>query len=259
VSERPNKPTSALRRQVRAEVRRTFTTRGWLVLLTIAIALPVTGTLAAGLTAGKKGGVDPTTADGVRTILGSGFTAALLATLLGALAVTNEFRHGTVHASVIVAGSRTRWAMSKFIVACPMGLLFTVLGQVTVLAVGLPVLAGRGVHPDVWSGDLLRMSVGTASLGFLAAAWGVGIGLCLRSQLPTIAGVVLYSTMAEAAFLQYVPSVGRFLPGGAQAAIGVDPTLDHLGMAAGYLVFVAWVAASLFVGRLLLIRRDLRA
>jgi ABC-2 type transport system permease protein len=246
-----------LRRAVIAEAVRTFSTPGWLILLGVAILLPVLGTVPAALSAGHRGGINPATADGVRKILASGFTAGLLATLLGVLSVTAEYRHGTVGASVLASGSRTRWASSKVLVTCPLGLVFTFLGQTAVLVSGLPILAGKGVHPDVWSGDLLRMTLGTATLGFIAAAWGVGLGLCIRNQLAAVAGVVLYSTVAEAAFLAAVPAVGQYLPGGAQAAIVVDPTLPHLSMAAGYLLFMAWTAVSLLVGRTILLRRDL--
>ncbi|MDQ6781923.1 MAG: hypothetical protein M3063_00430 [Actinomycetota bacterium] len=251
---RPLKSTAGLRRDVGAEAVRVFSTRGWLVLLALAILLPVVGTAAMVLSTGKSSGVD---VEAVRKVLSSGFSAGLLATLLGVLSVTSEYRHGTVGASLMACGSRTRWALSKLLVACPLGLFFSLAGQAAVLGVGLPLLAGKGVHPDVWSGDLLLTTLGTGTLGFFAAAWGVGLGLCIRSQLAAVAGVVLYSTLAEAAFLQYVPSVGKYLPGGAQAAIVVDPTLQHLPMAAGYLLFAAWAALSLLVGRMLLIRRDL--
>lgn len=234
---------------LRAERLRMFSTRGTWVLVMLGLFLPgmFTGTFL--LTIGKPGGISLKDPTAVATILSAGSSAALMATLLGVLSVTTEYRHGTAALSLMPTGHRSFWIFPKLVVAGLSGLLITVFGQVIVLAVGILGLRQHGVSINVTKGELLWSSLGTASLGLFAATFGVGFGLCIRNQLAAVVGVVIYTTMAEAAFLHFVPSVGRYLIGGANAAVAQDPTLQHLvDIPMGYLLLVGWVVLAFAVG-----------
>ena len=238
-------------------IRTSSITSAWtLPLMSAAMAALFTATTIWAI--GKPGGPDASTVEGVRTTLTAGGLTALIACLVGVLTVSTEFRHGTAPVSVIATASRARWLAAKLIVACPLGMLCTIIGQAVALAVGMPMLAARGIHVDVWQGDYLRNTLGTVTVGFFAAAWGVGIGCLVRSQVAAVAGTVVYIALAEGAFLNFVPSIGRYLPGGATAAITVDPSIPrHVAMGLGYLLFTAWAIAFLAAGLRRLTRDDL--
>jgi hypothetical protein len=193
-------------------------------------------------------------------VFSAGATAALLAGVLGAVSVTGEYRHRTIGATLLAAGRPRRWLLAKIPVVALVGALFTTCGQAVSLAIGVAGLHAVGVEPDVWSGDLLRMSLGTASLGCLCALWGVGWGLLLRHQVSAVVGFVVYSTVVEATLLSFFPDQARYLPGGLQAAIAGDPTAAyHVSTATGYGLFAGWILVALAGGWLRLARGDVPA
>lgn len=248
-----------LARGVRAEWLRTKSVRTPWFFLLVAVLLPASGTASATLTFGGSGGIAAGEPHAVEKALSGGFSAGLIAMLFGIVAVTSEYRHGTAAMSIVNSVQRRTWLLSKVIVAVPIGLGLTIAGQLAVLAVGAPILASKGVSVDLWHGALLQMTLGTCTLGALTAAIGVGIGALVPNQLPAVIGAVIYSLAAETAILHYAPGFGEYLPGGAQASIVRDPTLQHLGAPAGYLVMLGWAVVALTAGLIRLNRQDVPA
>jgi ABC-2 type transport system permease protein len=256
-SHRADGGSGALRRNIVAELHRTFGARGWLYQLAFALALSALGTAAVVGTIGKPHGIDVSTAEGVRTVFSGGWTAGLMASVLGAVSVTGEYRHATIGATLLAAGRPHRWLLAKLVVVGAFGMSFTVGGQAVVLAVGAHSLHDRGIAADLWSGDLLRLSLGTASLGLFCAWWGVACGLLVRRQVVTVTGLVVYATVVETALLSYFPHPARYLPGGLQAAIVVNPNAAYrLPVAAAYALFSGWILLVLAAGWLRLTRSD---
>ncbi|NHC16144.1 hypothetical protein [Motilibacter deserti] len=251
---RAGAPPGALRLAVAAEVARTRTTRTvlWLGLAGALLAAVMTAMVAA--TIGQPGGQEVASETGRLTVLSFGFSAGLMATLVGVLSVASERRYRTMGSSLVATPSRRNWLLAKALVVVPIGLVFTTVGQAVALAIGAPVLSSHGAHVDLWSGPALQMTIGTLTLGAFSAVWGVALGALIRNQMVAVAAVTLYSIMVEAAVIQYVPAVGKWLPGGAQSAIVHDPATEHLSAGAGYLVFAAWCT----VGLLLAIRQVAR-
>jgi ABC-2 type transport system permease protein len=248
----------SLSRMLRAERLRMFSTRGTWILIMLGLAMPGVFTWTFLLSIGKPGGVLLADPSAVATVLSAGSSSALMASLLGILSVTTEYRHGTAAVSTALVGRRTMWALPKLIVSSAAGLLVTVLGQAVVLAIGIPGLHSHGVTVHIMDGSVLWPSLGTASLGLFGAIFGVGFGLAVRNQLAAVVSLVVYTTMAEAAFLHFVPSVGRYLIGGANAAIAQDPTLQQLvSVPVGYLLLVGWSTIALAIGYRRLIAEDI--
>lgn len=242
---------------LRAEARRTFSTRGWLILLTVAAVVPGLGTAA---TVSQADSASVATQSGLLRLFMGGYLSSLLATLVGVTAVTAEFSHGTAARSMLLSRGRLRWAVSKLGVAIPLGLACTLIGQGVNLLVGSVGLSSKHLeHASVWHGDMLRSTIGAVSLGAICAVWGVGLGLLLRNQLAAVAGVVAYTTLVEGAPLHFWPTIGRFLPGGAQAGIALDPSVKHLGSGWAFLVLVGWAAAALVAGIFRTLRSDVPA
>jgi|GEM_PF-1983444 len=249
-----------LRSVIASEWIRALTTRTTYALVIISFLVPALFTITQVMSVGHSGGADISTLAGIRQVLSAGSSAGLFATLIGILAVTSEFRHQTVALSLTCVPNRRRWFIAKLAATVPLGFLCTVFGQCAVLIVGIPLLAHKGVHPAIWHGDILKATVGTMILGGLTSAWGIGIGACIRNQTVAIAGTIIYTTLAEAAFLNYVPSVGRYLPGGATASMTFDPTVrDTVPALAGILLLACWAVSLLVIGYLHTSRGDVPA
>ena len=242
---------------IRAERRRFFSTSGPFALLAVAAVLPAITTIAQVSTVGTAQSPDMSTVDGIGTVLNGGFLASLMATLGGVLAVTTEWRYHTASGSVLAVGGRRTWLLAKLCVAVPFGLLASAVGQAVVLAIGLPMLSSNGIDADVWSGQLLNSTIGTVVLGGMSAVWGLGLGLLIRSQVAAVAGLIVYTAFFEGAVIQFVPVIGKWLPGGAQGAIALDPSVEHLAQGWGFLLFAGWAAAALVAGARELMRREL--
>lgn len=242
---------------IQAEFARITATRGLLVLAVADVLLSGLGTVSVGVTLNKPTGIDVHTSEGVARAFSSGFTGGLVASIFAALMITSEFRHRTVSQAVIDSGARVRWVMAKILPAVAVGLSFTTAAQFVTLLVGLPFLAKAGVHPDIWHGSLLRMTIGTALLGIPAALWGMAVGLLVRSQVGTVVGLIVYSVIAEAAVLQFLPAIGKWLPGGAQAALVDDPTLPYHNTILGVFVYAVWIVAIGAIGTTRFLRTDI--
>jgi len=256
-SHRQAQARPAFRALLRAERLRVFSTRSTWVVLMVGLVLPVAFTAGFVSTVGKAGGVSLQDPQAVATVLSAGSAAALMATLIGVLSVTSEYRHRTASLSLVLAGRRDAWLLPKLCVAALTGLLLAAAAQVVVLAVGIPGLRSHGLAVSLTDGHLIRASLGTASLGPFAALIGVGVGLLVRNQLAAVAGTVLYTTLVEAALINFAPAAGRYLIGGANAAVAQDPTIKQLvSVPLGYLLLTGWALLTLTAGRFRLTRED---
>jgi hypothetical protein len=172
-------------------------------------------------------------------MLSQGFAALLFATLAGALCVTAEFRHSTIGRSVFLFGGRGRLLMAKIGASIITGVLLGALGALASVVATL-VWLDRGGRPMVWTGDAVLTVAGVVIVSALAGPLGVAIGWAVRNQTCAVVGILVWILGVESAFVSLVPSVGKWLPGGAQAAVYRDPTSKHLGMSAGLALLVAW-------------------
>lgn len=242
---------------IAAEARRFFSTKGWLFILGAAVTLPAVGTIPIGTTLGKSGGIALSAPDVAQLVLSAGFTGGLLASIFGALLVTSDFRYRTAGQAMVEVRSRVNWLVAKAVVAVISGLVITTITQASTLAIGLPFLKHANVVVDLWHGQILHMTIGTVLLGLPSALWGVVIGLLIRRQIPTVLTLVIYSVAVEAAILQFVPSLGKFLLGGAQAAIVFDPSLPYHNVSLAVVVFATWIIGLGSMGLVILRRSDI--
>ena len=99
-------------RQVRVELRKTFTTRvvwGLLLGFLLLTALNVVAQVIAGSQATPQQGVPPLDSPaGIRNVFAATVSAAVFSLLLGILSVTSEFRHGTATTTFLAVPRRGR-------------------------------------------------------------------------------------------------------------------------------------------------------
>ena len=227
--------------QLRSELLKLRTTPTLAVLLLAAAGLTLLGACVEGLspTAGELAQRDPQ-----RLALGAGSSGAvLLATFAGLLVVTNEFRYGTIHPTLLVQPRRSVVLAAKLAVAALAGLVFAVACEAVSFGAGLIVLGVRNVDVALTIGDALALVAGAFACAPLSAMLGVAVGALIRNQTGAIVAVAAYALMVDAALFAAAPSVGRYLPGKAGDALAGRPVDDLLAPGAGAAVLASWVLA----------------
>ncbi|MGI8559422.1 MAG: ABC transporter permease subunit [Solirubrobacteraceae bacterium] len=181
----------------------------------------------------------------------------LFAALLGALAITGEFRHGTIRPTFLVTPKRGRVVAAKVWASMLFGSVLGLIAAAVAIGVGSVALAARGLAIRLDGGDYARLLVGCAAAAALLAAIGVGLGAVVRSQVPMMVGICTWLLFVEGLLLGdagLVGDFGRFLPGAlGKAASGLDPLLAP-GLAV--LLLALYAAAAAAAGWVATIRHD---
>ena len=227
--------------QVRSELLKLRTVQTVAQLLLAALGLTLLGVLVEGLPA-TPGELAEERRQ--RSVLGAGSSGAVFfATLAGLIAVTSEFRYGTIRPTLLFQPRRRVVLAAKLVAAALVGILFAVLCVALAFGVGLAVLAARDVEVVLTSGDVLELVSGSVACSLLSAMVGVAVGALIRNQVGAIVAVVAYSFAVDAVLFAAVPSVGRYLPGKAGDALAGRPVEDLLQPGIGALVLAAWTLA----------------
>ena len=147
--------------QLLAELRKMRSTRTNLGLLAGMIALILLTVLLNGFV--PKAG-ELMTHDNQHALLSAGTSAALFAALIGVMAITSEFRHGTIRPTFVVTPQRTRVVGAKVIASLLMGALFGLVAIGLSLGVGYGILAVRDIPLELGTGHVLWLVFGTPAM-----------------------------------------------------------------------------------------------
>ncbi|MDO8209313.1 ABC transporter permease [Conexibacter sp. CPCC 206217] len=198
-------------------------------------------------------------------LLGVAAIAQLFAVVLGILAVTSEFRHGTITPSLLVVPSRERLLSSKLIVHLLAGLLFGILTVLLTLVLSALIFSLRDIETGLDAANVIKTGGGTAlSIAFYATL-GVGIGAVVRNQVGAIVGTLAYLFVIES-LLTIIPglddAISKFglngvASGLANSDFGGDT--DTLAQIPAGLLLLAYCALFAIAGAVLLKRRDISA
>jgi hypothetical protein len=241
---------------IRAELRKVTTTRTILGLAVAAALLPNLGSLGPLLAIGGPGGADVSTPEAIRQSINVAFTASIFAVVLGVLIATTEFRHRTLTQTLVMAPDRWRLVAAKAVVAFALGLGFGLIGVIVATGVGVAILDSKGVSVPLTDPDYLRMYAGSILLGGMSGLWGLAIGFLVRNQVGAIFVAVVYTVFVEGPLIAVYQNVGEWLPGGAQASMVGDLSLQTLPQLAGVALFAAYVAALTYISGTRLRRAD---
>jgi ABC-2 type transport system permease protein len=199
-----------------------------------------------------------------RDLLSSGGIAQPCAFALGILAVSTEFRHGTITPTLLVVPSRKRLVLAKVAAHGLAGLLLglAVFGLAALLA--FPILAVRDVSTQIDVKTAVEVVAGGIACVTLLAMLGVGIGAVVRNQVGAIMGAIGWWFVAEP-LIASIPTIGPPVEdyglGGAISAAAAE-TLDggsDISQIAGVLLLVAYVAIFAAAGIAVLRQRDVTA
>jgi len=201
------------------------------------------------------------TSDGQLKVVGWGTSiAALFASLLGAMSITAEIRHGTIRPTFLATPRRGRVITAKLIAGALTGVAIGLLAEGLTAAIEAAGLAARGIHIQLTAGDYLQLFAGGAAAGALFAAIGVGLGAIVRQQVGAIVALCVWLLLIETTLIGNIPSAGKYAPGAAAGAIaGAVQTQSPAKLVApalGVLLLAAYAALAAGAGALLITRRD---
>lgn len=245
-----------------SELLKLRTTRVPYVLLGLTIL--ASGLVTAALVG--AGEADPDKADRALALAqGAGFWSTI-ATVLGILIVTNEYRHDTIMTTFLAEPRRVRVLAAKLATSLIAGAVLALGAIVAMAAVALPWLSITDQSLPL-EGQALE-AVGRLLLAFaLSAALGAAVGAIIQNQVGTIITVFVWFLIVESIIgvvsgllfgdLGDADPVSPYLPGSALGAIvggqGAEFMLDG---GWGALLATGYVAALSLLGAVSMTRRD---
>jgi hypothetical protein len=243
---------------IRGELLKLRTSRmfwGYAAASLAFIPLVIAQTIHAVSTGGE---VQLDSAEGVRNVIAAASSGGTLLVILGIMAVAGELRHQTATGTYLVEPNRTRVVEAKLAAITIVGLLVAAAAAVLTLAIAIPWLTSKGIDLGPYVGDIAVVLAGAAVATVLSGIAGVGIGALIPNQTAAITVTLLWIFTVEGILVAFTPSVGRWLPGGASAAMTdiATPAGGLLPMWAGALVFTAYGLTFAAAGTHLLVRRD---
>ena len=270
-------------RAIGSEFQKVFTTRMWwliAILLAVYVAL-----MAGGLGAffgWAAANPDAAASAGGNTTLPPGLDLAPLIysfassigyvfpVLLGALAVTGEFRHKTLTPTFLAEPHRTEVLSAKFLSQLVVGAGLGVVAFAVSVGAGAAALAGFGFDTGLDTSDIWAL-IGRGILAMaLWGAIGVGLGVLVTNQVAAIVIVIAFTQFVEpvlrlaASLSDLTANIGKFLPGAASdalvgasfyniASLGASETLEWWQ---GGLVLLGIAALATVIGGATTWRRD---
>jgi ABC-2 type transport system permease protein len=234
--------------QLRAELlkqRSTQTTlallAGMIVLVGVAIALHILTPATSELM---------TRSDQLVVVEAGTRVSMLFAALVGALAITAEFRYGTIHPTFLVTPRRSPVIIAKLAVSRLIGLVFGLVTAGLMASGASAALAARGISIQLTNGDYIRLLIGGMVAAALWAIIGLGIGALVRNQIPTLVGLCAWLLFVE----HLLPAdAARYTPGFAGLGLAIKGAQTQLAdtvpsPAVGIIVLASCTVAAAAVG-----------
>lgn len=239
--------------QLLSELRKMRSTRTNLGLLAGMVALTLLTVLINGFVLSVT---ELEGHDNQHLLLSAGTSGALFASLIGVMAITSEFRHGTIRSTFLVTSDRSRVIAAKVVASLLMGIVFGLVAIGLSFGVGYAILTGRGIDFALDAGHVVLLVLGTVLMTALWAAMGVGIGAVVRNQVFAVIGVIVWAFFVDNLIRALLPDAGRFTPVGASDSVTAGFADYLLAPALGGLLLAVYALVFVAAGALLVARRD---
>jgi len=200
--------------------------------------------------------------DIMRNLMGFSGIASAMAAILGILAITTEFRHGTITPSLLVAPWRHRLLTAKLEASLIAGLLLGLLTSLAIAGIVSGFASLRDFDYEATGSLVLQEIIGVTVAGGLYAALGLGLGALVRNQVGAIIGLLLYLLLVEPLSTN-IPSIGddigKYGIGGTTGAVTRTSVDNVLHQVPGGLLLAAYAAIFCIAGYVMMGRRDVTA
>jgi len=194
--------------------------------------------------------------DNQHLVLSAGTNGALFAALIGIMAITSEFRHGTIRPTFVVTPRRSRVIAAKVLASLLMGVIFGLVAIALSFGVGYAILAARGIPFELDTAHVLLLVFGTLAMTALWAELGVGLGAVIKNQVFAVIALIVWTGFVDNILRNVVPDVGRFTPVGVSDSITAGYEDYLLAPPVAGAILVGYVAVFVAAGALLVARRD---
>jgi hypothetical protein len=237
-------------RAIRSELLKLRTARLPWALLALTIGLATFHNLLFDSNAGGTGHASIpslSTYRGQSRAIGIPGELLLLATVMGIIVASGEFRHKTATTTYLAIPNRIQVLGAKTIAAATIGMVFGLAGAAATTIVGLSFTAAGGHHLLLGAGTIARYALGATLASGVLAGTGVALGTLIRAQIGAIIATFVWGFVIEQAVGGIYDSAQRYLPYTAAASMaGVK-----LGDAATPIPFAAATALLAAVGLLI--------
>jgi hypothetical protein len=257
---------------LQAEYTKVTTTRMWWVLALVLFGYVGISAAGISLVFGFQAEDQGIPLDGLPPLVYSFASSVgyVFPLLIGALSVTNEFRHQTLTPTFLATPRRGAVLAGKLLTASTFGALYGIIGLLASVGAGAALLAAFGIDPMLGDSDtwalIARLIVAMALWG----AIGVGVGALIPSQVGSIVVILAFTQFLEpilrlaASFVEQIGEVGKFLPGAASDAlvgasfygIATPVALPSLDWWQGGLVLAGYAVLFTAIGYAVSWRRD---
>jgi ABC-type transport system involved in multi-copper enzyme maturation permease subunit len=176
-----------------------------------------------------------------------GVTMGLVfAAISGSLAITGEFRYGTIRPTLLKHPDRRGLLAAKTMTQTVIGAVLAVAATAFAVALCAALLRARGISLDLDAAQITRLIGGAGVGGAGFAASGLAIGTIVRNQVPVVVGLLVWILFIENLLRAGTPSIARLTPGSLARAIVADGpgVLNSATLAA---LALALVAAGLLI------------
>lgn len=273
----------SLLRSIASEFQKVFTTRMWwlLALLLVGYVLVLAGGFGAFLgwavqnpevaaATGGNTGIPPGIELPPLIYTFASSVGYVFPVLLGALAVTSEFRHRTLTPTFLADPHRSVVLAGKFVSQFALGAGLGIAAFATSVGAGAAALAAFGLETGLDQSDTWAL-IGRGVLAMaLWGAIGVGLGALVPNQVAAIVIVIAFTQFVEpvlrlaASFSDLTAQIGRFLPGAASDALVGTSIYSMMSMSAstslewwqGGLVLLGLAVVATVIGGATVWRRD---
>lgn len=233
------------------------------VLLVAMIFVPLA--VSSEIPAPGKGGTalsihDP---DLLALAVGTGFVVPMVfIALLGGVAVTQEYRYGTVTSTYLIEPRRHRVLVAKSVALTVASVLTTVVTLMVAVPVAVALIDSRGGETVVGVRFWQMLAGGTAVMVVYAVV-GVVIGALVRNQVAFVVAALVWMLAVEHMMIPAHMSLGRWLPVAAayqviQLGPSVDPDRRLLPVAASGILLAAYATIVVILAFRLTPKRDIR-
>ncbi|HEY5976890.1 MAG TPA: hypothetical protein VIT85_03450 [Solirubrobacterales bacterium] len=240
-------------RLFRAELLKLATVRTTWVMLGIGLLVEA---LFAGLYTGlvNVGELDREGIEGVQTSTG---LLMVMLLVLGVLAITGEFRHGTASTTFLASPRRHPAMLAKLAAVLVFGALAGVAFVVVNGGLTFGLLGSRDLAAPP-AGDVFSIYAGVLVSFALLCGFGLGVGAIVRNQVGAIIAALAFFFILSPLPELLPGNIGHYFPSQAVGSLHGSQTGVEEGLAqvAGGFVLAAWVLGLVAIGTVLVVKRD---
>jgi hypothetical protein len=189
-----------------------------------------------------------------------GLTGTMLAALsmatLGVLVISSEYRTGGIRTSIMAVPRRMSLLTGKIVLFVAVSLVVCTIASAAAIGVGVAI----SQPPSIEMGEVARSSLGSGLYLTACGLFGLGLGTLIRHTpgaiVSAIALILVLPTMANQLPGEWGASVAAYFTTNAGLLVVSGQSNGSLGPWSGFAVYLAWVAAAVLAGAVLMQRRD---